>query len=442
MRSAARVPSGDKATRWLLALLGCLCLIPNPALQFGNFRLQAVNFVLVLYVIFRARRIQSRAFNAWLLLAVPAVTCAVVYLWLQIYAVETLKLCALWLLGTSHMVAGSPHDASDVAYLLKGVSVGILLNLAVCVFQLLTVPSGAYPLWSWYGYGEAEESMIRGLVSGAGLFGVRVFGMFSEPSDMTASIGHWWLLLCGLRLKIGGTPLARVSSSRICTAALFAGAPMLMLSRSGHSLIVAAGFAVLLGTTTRVRQRFGSTGRFLLTSTLLAALMVGLYDLKDRIANPDAEQAGYSAGSVWAGRSASIAESIALWKGASAREFIFGLGYEGVEKIKSATGYNIWSVIGKSILIFGLVAVIGWAVFALVLLREVSFSCEPLLGVLFGGVCVIAIAVTTSAEPLVSPWLAFGVLHSWRRVFGAQPEFVRRRRTAAWNPPILVRTQS
>lgn len=425
----------------LLALLGCLCMIPNPALQFGNFRVQAVNFVLVLFVILRLRAIQSRAFNAWLLLAVPAMTCAVVYMSLEVYAIETLKLCALWMLGTSHMVVGTPRDVSDTAYLVRGVSAGILVNLGVCILQLLTVPGGSYPLWPWYGYGEAEASMIRGLVSGAGIFGVRVFGLFSEPSDMTASIGHWWLLLCGLRLGAGGTAWARFSSSWLCTSALIAGAPVLMLSRSGHALIVAAGFAVLLGAAVRVRQATHDSGRILLALALLAALAVGLYDLKNRIANPDAEQAGYEAGSVWAGRAGSIVESIALWKSSSAREFVFGLGYEGVEKIKSATGYNIWSVIGKSILIFGLMAVIGWMAFAAVLLREVSLSRAPLLGFVFGGICVIAVAVTTSAEPLVSPWLAFGVLLSWRRVVARQVQVARKRRMAVWNRPIPVSMQ-
>jgi len=404
----------------------------------GNLRIQMVNFVLLFYIVFRARTIQTRAFNAWLLLAIPALTCAVVYLSAQIYAIETLKLCALWLLGTTHMVPGTPRDGSDTIHLLKGVSIGILVNLAVCVLQLLTVPLDAYPFWSWYGYGESEANMIRGLLSGAGIFGLRVFGLFSEPSDMTASIGHWWLLMCGLRLGAGGGSLARFSSSRLCTAALFGGAPVLMLSRSGHALIVAAGFAALLVSAARTRDAGNKSGRIVLALALVAALSIGVYDLKDRIASADAEQAGYGAGSVWAARAASIVESISLWRSGSSREFVFGMGYDGVEKIKAATGYNIWSVIGKSILTFGLVALLGWLVFAALLVREISLSRAPLLGFLFGGTCVVAVAVTTSYEPLVSPWLAFGVLLSWRRVFGAQTSFARMRRPAVWNRPILA----
>jgi hypothetical protein len=414
---------------WLL-LLGCLCMVPNPALQVGNLRLQMVNFVLLLFLLFRARTIQHRALAAWLALAIPALTCAVVYLSVQVYAIETLKLCALWLLGTSHLVPGTPRNGWDARSLLKGVSIGILLNFAMCIFQVLTVPADAFPFWSWYGYGATESSMIRGLQSGAGMFGVRVFGFFSEPSDMTASIGHWWLLLCALRLGIAGAPLARFASSRLCTLALFSGAPLLMLSRSGHALIVAAGFMILLVAAIRVRRASRKRAP-VLTLVLAASLAVGLYDLKDRIANPEARQAGYNAGSVWEARAASIRDSLVLWQRSSAREFIFGLGYEGVDQIKSETGFNIWSVIGKSILTFGLVAVAGWLLLAAVLLHEVSLSRAPLLGLVFGGTCVVAIAVTTSYEPLVSPWLAFGLLLSWRRVFGMRPSQVRTRHVLA-----------
>jgi hypothetical protein len=423
--------------QWL-TLLGCLCLIPNPALPVGNLRLQMVNFVLLLYIIFRARTAQRRAFNAWLLLSIPAMTCAVVYLSIQLYAIETLKLCALWMLGTAHMVPGTPRDGSDTQHLLKGVSIGILVNFGVCVLQLLTVPSDSYPFWSWYGYGASEASMIRGLQSGAGIFGVRVFGLFLEPSDMTASIGHWWLLMCGLRLGVGGAALERFSSSRLCTAALFGGAPLLMLSRSGHALVIAAGFAVLLTAAMGIRKESGNRGRIILVLALVAALSVGVYDLKDRIVSADAEQAGYTAGSVWAARASSIVESLSLWKSGSAREFIFGLGYEGTERIKSDTGYNIWSVIGKSILTFGLVALLGWLALAAVLLREVTLSRAPLLGLVFGGTCAVAVAVTTSYEPLVSPWLAFGVLLSWRRVFGVRTAYATLARPAVSIRPILA----
>ena len=411
-----RYPARLSSAPWM-ALLGCLCLVPNPALAVGNLRLQTVNFVLLLFVIFRARTIQSRAVGAWLLLAIPALTCAAVYLSLQLYAIETLKLCALWLLGTSHIVPGTPRDDTDGVYLLKGVSAGILLNFGMCVLQLVTVPSGNYPFWSWCGYGAAEASMIRGLQSGAGIFGVRVFGLFSEPSDMTASIGHWWLLLCGLRLGMCKGTLARFSSSGLSMLALICGAATLMLSRSGHVLIVSAGFAVLLAST--VRPWVTSHWRTAVFAALLIGILAfGAYDLKDRILSPDAEQAGYAAGSVWTPRLASITDSLALWSNGNTRQFIFGLGYEGVEKVKADTGYNIWSVVGKSILTFGLIAVVGWLLLAVVLLHEISCSRGLLLGLVFGGTCAAAIAVTTSYEPLVSPWLALVALLSWRRLFG------------------------
>jgi hypothetical protein len=409
-----------------MILLGCLCLVPNPALQVGNLRIQLVNLVLLLCVVFRARTIQSRAFEAWMLLALPAITCAAVYLSVQVYAMETLKLCALWLLGTVHMVPGTPRDESDMRCLLKGVSIGILLNSGMCVMQLLTVPNGTFPFWSWFGYGADEAQMILGLQSGAGIFGVRVFGFFSEPSDMTASIGHWWLLMCGLRLGVGGAALARFSSSRLCSWALFGGAPILMLSRSGHALIVSAGFAALLVAAIR-RPSEGSKQASILAVALLAALSIGLYDLKDRILSPDSEQAGYSVGSVWSARAGSIVDSLSTWANGNAREFTFGLGYEGVEKIKVRTGFNIWSVIAKSVLTFGLVALLGWLILAAVLSREVSISRAPFLGLVFGGTCLVAIAITTSYEPLVSPWLALGVLLSWTRVLGMRLSPIRLR---------------
>jgi hypothetical protein len=361
-----------------------------------------------------------------MLLALPAITSAAVYLLVQIYAIETLKLCALWLLGTAHMAPGTPRDESDMHCLLKGISIGILLNSGMCVMQLLTIPNGTFPFWSWYGYGTEEVQMIRGFQSGAGIFGVRVFGFFSEPSDMTASIGHWWLLMCGLRLGVGGAALARFSSSRLCSWALFGGAPVLMLSRSGHALIVSAGFAALLVAATRRPSR-GSKQAAILALALLAALSIGLYDLKDRILSPESEQAGYSVGSVWSARASSIVDSLSTWVNSNPRELIFGLGYQGVETIKVQTGFNIWSVVAKSLLTFGLIALLGWLILGVVLLREISISRAPFLGLVFGGTCLVAISITTSYEPLVSPWLALGVLLSWTRVLGMRLSPIRLR---------------
>lgn len=437
-----------QAPHWWLMLLGCLCLVPNPALSVGNLRLQIVNFVLLLYLIFHARRVQSRAFGAWLLLSIPAMVSAAAYLILQLYPVETLKLCTLWVLGTSHIMPGTPRDGSGTRYLLKGVEIGILLNFGICILQLLTIPTNTYPIWGWHGYGTSQPSMMRGFLSGAGFFGVRVFGLFSEPSDMTASMGHWWLLMCGLRLGVAGEALARYSSSRLCTAALFCGGAALMLSRSGHALIVAAGLAVLLAASIQLRRQSNRPAP-ILALILIAALSIGLYDLKDRITSTDAEQAGYHAGSVWEARADSIRTSLTMWASGSVREFVLGLGYAGVEKIKSDTGYNIWSVIGKSIFTFGLVALLGWLALGTILLREIALSRAPLLGLVFAGTCVIAVAITTSYEPLVSPWLAFGVLLSWRRIFGTRLTNTRTAAavlfepaTPAWNSASPVRTSS
>src|SRR5579871_3552660 len=145
-------PAGGWAhptSRWLI-WMGCLSLVPNPALQIVHLRLQAVNFALLLFIIFRSRLIQPRAVAAWMYLAIPAVTCAMFYLFAQLFATETLKLCALWLLGTVYIVPGTLRGESDLRALLQGISLGIILNLAISALQLITVPADAYPFWSWY----------------------------------------------------------------------------------------------------------------------------------------------------------------------------------------------------------------------------------------------------------------------------------------------------
>jgi len=422
VRSVRTVEARGFSFPWFAAL-GCLCLVPNPGVfQTGNFRIQAVNLVLLLWIVLRIRSVRTRALNAWLLLCIPAVISALVCFSVQLYAVETLKLAALWMLGTSHLVAGTPRDGKDTVQLLKGISVGILLNFALGVMQVITVPRGMYPFWSWNSYGAAETSMIRGLQAGAGMFGVRVFGFFFEPSDLTASIGHWWLLIAALRLGlIKSEAFVRFSRSRLCMAALLAGAALMMLSRSGHAFIVAGGLGVLLVLALLKNTAATRIRRIPILAVLLVLPMigVGLYDLGQRVVSAGPESLMARTAFSWDARASSIVESFRVWMDGPSRQFLFGLGYEGVYRIKVATGHNIWSVVGKSVLVFGSTAILAWLVIVFGALRSIRSSSAVVVGLVFGATFGLAILVTTSYETLVSPWLALALLLSWRYAFGS-----------------------
>jgi hypothetical protein len=400
------------------------CFFPYPAAAIGNNTgLQVSEMIALASVPFLLARPPSRAFYAFLILNVPRAVSSFVAVAnnstpeAEIIPKELLSgsLAACPLLLTPWVARRGIFPAVLVA-----VAAAVIPHVLLGLYQVYSFSNEEFPLL--FLFRNPSFKSMESWASDFALYIKRPFGLFPEPSAMSASLGPWLVVLTGAsadpRFGLGR------GARRFCGASVLAGVVLLALSKSGLTPFVlvaltAVGF-------NRVREWAGSSGPRALASGLVvsAAAAGGLtYVVSSLSTNFEARVE-----SSWGLRSMSIVAG--LTANTEPLDMIFGVGpgqstavvrklLSHVPLEKGQEDMAVWSLAVSYYMESGLLGAVSLLAVSAVTLRAVLRSSARLIGFASLGVWAAGVTVTTSYPHLAAIWLFLGVLLEWDRVFAA-----------------------
>jgi hypothetical protein len=300
-------------------------------------------------------------------------------------------------------------------HLLNGIAAAMLVHTAVGLWQLYGFTRGEFPLAGLYvnpsflSVQDNAETIVR--------YVQRPFGLFPEPSAMSASLAPWVLILFSLSFGLIRLRSALGGMQRfIFGAAALAGLGLVIVSRSGHAAAVCVGVVALVAAWF-VRARATSRtflvvaavfGVFLPLVVYLAAVSVG-----DRLGGKTA-----FGNSSWGERADSLVYGFDLVASGDLATHLLGTGVGQMSPaIQAATGLNaVFSVFLTYLFETGVVGGIALAWVGCFLLRQWSASRFDMTFALVGLVWLVGVTVITSYEQLLPLWMTLGWLTVWSQV--------------------------
>lgn len=413
-------------SRGFLLAFAFLAFFPYPALSIGNNTgLQASEILALATLPLLLINVPSRAFYAYVFLIGPRLLSAFVAL-IQgespepaVIPKELLStVIALGILLPSAWVIR--RDLMPRVLMLAALA--ILFHVTIGLIQLYSYTKEQFPLLYLY-----KNPSFKPMAEWADIHAIyikRPFGLFPEPSAMSASIGPWMVLFGGLltdpeqskRLRLGPRVL------RLLGISLLGGFGLFALSRSGLVPIVLGAVMVLVAQRAYVLRRSLSprmiaAGLLLVTAALgaIAYVVLGI-------------QSGLDARieSSWGLRSMSIVA--ALTANQQPVPFLFGVGPgQSTETIRKMLAHvplppntedlTVWSVSVGLYMESGILGALGMLAILLMILRAIVHSSSRLLGLVALAVWFAGVTVTTSYTHLPPIWLFLGLLLEWDRVF-------------------------
>jgi hypothetical protein len=245
----------------------------------------------------------------------------------------------------------------------------------------------------------------------------RPFGIFPEPSAMSASLAPWVLFLfataCGVvKLRAKVLPAHRL----LFLAASVAGLGLIIVSRSGHAAVtslafagfVAAWFVRARATPRTVAAVVAGLGIFLPAVLYFAALSVG-----DRLGGKSA-----LGNSSWAERAASLGAGFNVMASSDFSTQFFGMGVgQASPALQASAGLDaVFSVLLTYAFetgVLGALALVWVGHWLLRVWRQTRFDMTFLLVAL---AWLVGVTLITSYEQLLPPWMALGWLTVWPAV--------------------------
>jgi hypothetical protein len=325
--------------------------------------------------------------------------------------------------------AGEIINKRYIMPLLYGVAWAIVLHSVVGLYQAYWFAQNVFP-FSWLYQNPSFKSSISETPETWALYVKRPFGLFPEPSAMSASIGPWLVLIVGLllypRLRRG---MMRSTRTLLVVAAV-CGVALIIMSSSGFTIWLLAGL-LLIGLPALKNNVLQFPRRpesllilvtFVLVGVAVATLSV-IY-VGSRLSIEE--------NSSWAARLASIAWGIS-YLGTSPHNLFFGVGPGQSFLILNSPGSPIllegparlpaeavWSVVVNYVQETGLVGVLALTLILMMMLRAILRSSARLAGLSCLMVWLAAVVFTTSYLPLSPVWLFLGVLLGWNQIFNAR----------------------
>lgn len=315
-----------------------------------------------------------------------------------------------------------PELLSDPAAFLRfldGLSLGVLVHVAFGVIQLGDFSRGTLSfLWLY----ETNPGLpFSGAIAADYVhFIQRPWGLFPEPSAMSASLGPLLLVLMDVGLSRAPGWIRRV----LYVASAAGGVWLVVASRSGFSVFVTAATGVLLA----ARLFRGRTRRTSLLAlggmipvAVAGVLLVGL------AISVLGDRTELSQNGSWLIRWASLGASLSiltttpatLLLGTGAGQSFLFLQQSGVAEGTGITA--IWSVLLTYLCETGAIGMLAMGLLFARCFRSLRRSTRPFAGWLMWGVWIAAVGFTTSYSTLPAPWLALGLLLAWDRIFSRAP---------------------
>lgn len=409
-----------------------ICFFPNPALPIGaNTGLQAGQVMALLSLpVVLMMGLPKRQMLALLLLFLPVLVSGflVVLTGRAVSDEVAAKSIVVMLLSFAVLVPiGWMVRDRYIVPLLSGVAVAMVAHALVGAYQAFWFARDVFSLPGLY-----QNPSFGSLVLGQGaedwaLYVKRPFGLFPEPSAMSASIGPWLVLIIGIllypRLRHGMT---RGTGTLLLVAAV-SGVALMIVSRSGYTIpFMASALLVSLPALRKHALRLYHPGSLvvlgLLVLVFVTVVFLAVTYLGSRL---DIQQ-----NSSWSARAASLVYGLTYLR-TSPANLLFGVGPgQSYIILQSASAAGplpggpaelaitaVWSVVVTHIQETGLVGALALGLVLLLVLRAIGRSSAQLMG--FG--CLVAwlagVVLTTSYLSLLPIWLFLGVLLSWDRVF-------------------------
>lgn len=405
-------------------LFAFVCFFPNPALPIGESTgLQASQMLALLFVpLMLAVGFPKRQSLALLLIVLPILISSFysVFSGNALADNVVLKAAIGMLLALAVLLpAGWLICKGYKLHLLYGVAAGVTTTALIGAYQLYGFWNNTFPLFGLL-QNPSFGTFIQDLEYQWPLYVRRPFGLFPEPSAMTASVGPWIVLMTGVLLyprSMRGVP----SWAKVLMAvAAISGLALVVASRSGYTLPLMASLLLLsspkIGTLlARIYQP-----RNLILFTIVSligtvAVVVAFSYLGSRL---DAQNDS------WQSRGTSIIWGIS-YLGTDLSTLLFGAGpgqsFEILQQAGSvdslAAGSAVWSVVVLYMQEMGALGALVLLLLLWIVVRAILRSSARLMG--FSGLAawLSGVVLTTSYVPLSPIWLFLGVLLIWDQAF-------------------------
>ena len=411
-------------------LFSLVCFIPNPALPLGDstglqggqiMALLSLPFVLI-------SGLPKRHTLILLLLLLPMLVSGllVVLTGRALSNEVVLKLTVATVLVFLVLVpAGKVANKRYALPLLSGVAWGVMLNVAVGLYQVYSFARDEFPLPDLYQ--NPSFDIITGDPETYALYIKRPFGVFPEPSAMAASIGPWIVFIVAMliypKLRRGMPRGLRV---QLLLAAV-GGVALILLSSSGFTVwllisLLLAGLPALKDRLLRL-HRLGSW--FVLITFVMVGVALVYFSLANVGSRLDIQE-----NSSWSARLASIVWALS-YLGTSPGNLFFGVGPgQSSLLLQSPEAFTVlpesfgeiavtavWSVAARYVQEMGLLGAVALALTLIMVLRAIVRSSARLMGFSCLLAWLAGVVLTTSYLPLLPIWLFLGVLLNWDWIF-------------------------
>ena len=401
------------------AALGFFCFLPYPAIAVGNASAVQIGNVLVLLLGIPAVLVSWRRRPYWVfpLLLAPLCLSALKAAVAGHDELEvSLKTLSVWGLSCMTVLATQLCGPKYAVHVLTGVAAAALLHAGVGLWQVHGFSQGELPLAGLYV--NPSFLSVQDNATIIARYIRRPFGLFPEPSAMSASLAPWVLVLLALSFGLLRlwTPVA-TKLRLLFGAAALGGLGLIIVSRSGHAAPTCLAVVVLVGAWF-VRARATSKtflavlvvfGVFLPAVIYLAAVSVG-----ERLGGKTA-----FGNSSWGERADSLRIGFDLVANSGVATNVFGMGVGLMSPaLQESAGLDaVFSVLLTYVFETGLLGALAAAWVGYALLRVWAASGYDLTFLLVAGVWLVGVTVITSYAQLLPVWMTLGWLTVWPEVF-------------------------
>jgi len=405
--------SPSRAGALLAFCLGLLAFLPYPAIPAGrNSAIQAGN-VLTLFMVLPTLAVtwRRRPFQFYPLLLAPLLLSTLKVAALGGDAVLSLKSLTVWGVSGLTMVATQLYAPRFGRQLMAGIAAATLVHSAVGMWQLYGFTHNELPLVELYI--NPSFLSVQDNARVIATYIQRPFGLFPEPSAMSSSLAPWVLLWLA---EAFGVVRFAGASARWQRALFFAAATggmlLIVLSRSGHAAVTVAGALLLFGMWVKNAPtgiRSYATLLLVFGVVLPGLLWLTVNSLHERVATE------VSSNESWDERASSLVFGAKLIAGGDLPSILMGLGVgQSATMLWDLAGLDaVWSVLLTYVYETGLIGAltlgwVGWSLFTVC-----RNGRTKVLYLLFAGVWLVGVTITTSYQQLLPLWVAFGWLTVW-----------------------------
>jgi hypothetical protein len=399
----------------LAAALGFFCFLPYPAVAVGNATAVQAGNVLVLLLAAPALLLSWKGRPFWM---VPALLAPMVLATLKAALTNqapldvSFKVVIVWAASCLAALVTQLYAPRYAVQLLAGVAAAIVLHAAVGLWQVYAFSHGQLPLEALYV--NVSFLSVQDNAQIIARYIQRPFGLFPEPSAMSASIAPWVVFLfavcCGaVRLR---DPVRRWQRLLFMAAAV-GGLGLIIISRSGHAAftvlailgLAAAWLARARATPGTVAAVVAALGLFLPLVLFFAASSVG-----ERLGGKSS-----FGNSSWGDRAESMQFGFRVLADSTAVTKFLGMGPgQSAPILQEQAGLDaVWSVLLTYVFETGAVGALAVVCVGYGIFRAWAASGYDLTFVLVAFVWLVGVTLITSYEQLLPPWMTLGWLTVW-----------------------------